>query len=347
MNKKNEKKNKEEFSINYYEKIIQDLQYTNSLINNRNISLEKELELIKNKYNLCKQDLSDINMHISICKETQDKIIKDLKERNNYLEQLYMSKGNKYNNDENSIISKNKEVMDKIHNFIEKMKILFDNEIEKDINEEDYLDIFCNNIIKMNEDLLLCKTELNKKIHEINKLKHEIQNMKLYQNNYNNYNNNFINNIPKDFARVKTPVGNYKNKLKVLNNTRNIQIYPTVEKSNSPKSLRNRIDNNISIPKTPQLNLQTYKDKYNNDISINRSKNKKINIEKKLFNSRSYNSYKTLKETEKDRNYKFLMENLNNNVNPKTNEDIIQNVMEKVRHLESTFNNIPNQNNKI
>ena len=64
MNKNYVMENFEEY--NYDENIIQNLQYTNTLLNQRNISLEKELEKIKNKYNLCKQDLNNINKHISI-----------------------------------------------------------------------------------------------------------------------------------------------------------------------------------------------------------------------------------------------------------------------------------------
>jgi predicted nucleic acid-binding Zn-ribbon protein len=135
MNKNYVMENFEEY--NYDENIIQNLQYTNSLLNQRNISLEKELEKIKNKYNLCKQDLNNINKHISICKNNQDKIIKDLRERNDYLEQL--NTNSKENN--------------KLNSFIKKMKILFNNNnIEgEDIKDEDYLDIIGNNIIKMNE----------------------------------------------------------------------------------------------------------------------------------------------------------------------------------------------------
>ena len=345
MNQKYEIQNDEDvFNLNYYENIIQDLQYTNALINNRNLSLEKELEIIKNKYNLCKQDLNDINMHISICKDTQDKIIKDLTERNDYLEQLNLTKENKEINEANEL-SKKKNITDKIHNFIEKMKKLFEYDDKGNKSDEDYLDIIENNIIKINEELLLCKTDLNKKIHEINKLKHEMQNVKLYQNNYiNNYNNN----IPKDYNRVKTPLGHYKNKIKFLNNNKNIEIFPSINNSNSPKSLRNKIDNNISIPKTPQLNLQTFNDSYNKDISKGRNKNKKISIEKKLINSRSLNpqNFKTLKEAENERKYNFQRENLNNNENLNS-DDVIEGIMNNVKHLEKTFNNRPYQKNNI
>lgn len=306
MNKNYVMENFEEY--NYDENIIQNLQYTNSLLNQRNISLEKELEKIKNKYNLCKQDLNNINKHISICKNNQDKIIKDLKERNDYLEQL--NTNSKENN--------------KLNSFIKKMKILFNNNnIEgEDIKDEDYLDIIGNNIIKMNEEFLLCRNELNKKIHEYNLLKQEIQNMKL----------NINSNIPKNYnTRVKTPIGHNKSKLNNLN--KNIISFPTVDINNSPKSFRNN-NNKIPIPKTPQLNPQMYKDMINNEnISLRRKNNNKINIDKKLINSHSLkalNKYKNLKESNNIYQRNNIIENNNSN-------DPIQNLMNKVKQLEKAF----------
>lgn len=306
MNKNYVMENFEEY--NYDENIIQNLQYTNSLLNQRNISLEKELEKIKNKYNLCKQDLNNINKHISICKNNQDKIIKDLKERNDYLEQL--NTNTKENN--------------KLNLFIKKMKILFNNNnIEgEDIKDEDYLDIIGNNIIKMNEEFLLCRNELNKKIHEYNLLKQEIQNIKL----------NINSNIPKNYnTRVKTPIGHNKSKLNNLN--KNIISFPTVDINNSPKSFRNN-NNKIPIPKTPQLNPQMYKDMINNEnISLRRKNNNKINIDKKLINSHSLkalNKYKNLKESNNIYQRNNIIENNNSN-------DPIQSLMNKVKQLEKAF----------
>jgi hypothetical protein len=306
MNKNYVMENFEEY--NYDENIIQNLQYTNSLLNQRNISLEKELEKIKNKYNLCKQDLNNINKHISICKNNQDKIIKDLKERNDCLEQL--NTNTKENN--------------KLNSFIKKMKILFNNNnIEgEDIKDEDYLDIIGNNIIKMNEEFLLCRNELNKKIHEYNLLKQEIQNMKL----------NINSNIPKNYnTRVKTPIGHNKSKLNNLN--KNIISFPTVDINNSPKSFRNN-NNKIPIPKTPQLNPQMYKDMINNEnISLRRKNNNKINIDKKLINSHSLkalNKYKNLKESNNIYQRNNIIENNNSN-------DPIQSLMNKVKQLEKAF----------
>ena len=306
MNKNYVMENFEEY--NYDENIIQNLQYTNSLLNQRNISLEKELEKIKNKYNLCKQDLNNINKHISICKNNQDKIIKDLKERNDYLEQL--NTNSKENN--------------KLNSFIKKMKILFNNNnIEgEDIKDEDYLDIIGNNIIKMNEEFLLCRNELNKKIHEYNLLKQEIQNMKL----------NINSNIPKNYnTRVKTPIGHNKSKLNNFN--KNIISFPTVDINNSPKSFRNN-NNKIPIPKTPQLNPQMYKDMINNEnISLRRKNNNKINIDKKLINSHSLkalNKYKNLKESNNIYQRNNIIENNNSN-------DPIQSLMNKVKQLEKAF----------
>ena len=324
MDKKNSMENSEEFTTNYYENIIQNLQYTNTLLNNRNISLEKELEIIKNKYNFCKQDLNDINKHISICKDTQDKIIKDLKERNDYLEKMNITKDN------------NNNIKEKLHSFVEKIRILFEHDIKEEKSDEDYLDVIGNKIIKLNEEFLLNRNELNKRVLEVNKLKNEIQNMKL-----NNNNNNFMNNyIPNNYSRVKTPMARSKNKFKYLNNNKNIQINPEEEYSNSPKSFRNKMNNNISIPKTPQINPETF-----NDISLSKNKDKKINLEKKLINSHSLNSskFRTLKESEKDINYFYQNENLNNNNKNLNSNDLIQSLMNNVKHLESTFNKRPNQ----
>ena len=337
-------KNSNEFNINYNEKIIQDLQYTNALLNNRNISLEKELDFLKAKYNLCKQDLNEINKHISICKDNQDKIINDLRNRNDYLEKLHLSKNSNDINKE----TKNKN-NDKLHLFIEKMKILFNDETKEIINEEEYLDILGNNIIKMNEEFLLCRNELNKRTHENNKLKHEIQNMKLNNINLNNNNNITNYNPPKGHTRVKTPLGHYKEKLKYLNNRKNIEIYPTVEKSNSPKSLRNKENNiQIQIPKTPQLNIKDYMNNNSNDIKLINRKNNIINLDRKLINSQSYSSFKfkTLKETEDEKKYFNSNTNLNDDINQNSNE-IIQNLMNNIKHLENTFNNRPNQSNNI
>jgi hypothetical protein len=325
MNKNKRMKNIEEFNENYNEKIIQDLKYTNSLLNNRNISLEKELDFLKNKYNLCKQDLNEINKHISICKENQDKIINDLK-GNEQLEKL-----NSSNNNINPEI--NKKNSDKLHLFLEKMKILFNDKTYEDINDEEYLDILGNTIIKMNQDFLLCRNELNKKIHENNKLKHEIQNMKLKSININS-NTNY--NIPN--TRVKTPIGQYKEKMKYLNNI----------KSNSPRSIRNKDNNNnIQMPKTPQLNIKDYINN-NKDIKHINRKNNTINLDRKLINSQSYSSFKfkTLKESEKEEKYFNSNTNLNDNVNQNSN-DIIQTLMNNIKHLENTFNNRPNQSNNI
>ena len=323
MDKKNSMENSEEFTTNYYENIIQNLQYTNTLLNNRNISLEKELEKIKNKYNFCKQDLNDINKHISICKDTQDKIIKDLKERNDYLEKMNITNDN------------NNNIKEKLHSFVEKIRILFEHDIKEEKSDEDYLDVIGNKIIKLNDEFLLNRNELNKRVLEVNKLKNEIQNMKL------NNNNNFMNNyIPNNYSRVKTPMARSKNKFKYLNNNKNIEINDSEENSNSPKSFRNKMNNNISIPKTPQINQETF-----NDISLSKNKDKKINLEKKLINSHSLNSskFRTLKETEKDINYFYQNENLNNNNKNLNSNDLIQSLMNNVKHLESTFNKRPNQ----
>ena len=105
------------------------MQYLNSFLNKKNLALESQLELIKNKYNEAKADIDDINKHISFCKENQDKIISDLIERNNYLENLFSKENNKNDNKldikkEKEEISNNKSNIN-LHLFIYKMKKYF------------------------------------------------------------------------------------------------------------------------------------------------------------------------------------------------------------------------------
>ena len=309
-----------------YEKIIQDLQYTNSLLNKRNLLLESQLENIKNKYNQTKQDINDINKHISICKENQNKIISDLKQ----------SKDNINISDDY--------VNDKVHLFVEKMKMIFNIEIEEDIKDEDYLEKFGNYLIKFNEEFILCRNDLNNKIHEINKLKHEVQNLELNyinMNKYNNKTNNLDINFSKDYYRAKTPVGHDKKNLKPLINIQNNNINQSID--NSPKSLKNKNKYNIPIPKTPQINLEEYNyNKYNNKLPVNNK------IEKKLINSHSSRAYKfkTLSESEYDKNInKYLNpETTLNNKEHLNSEEIIQNLMTNMKHLENTLNKNPKNN---
>ena len=143
---------------------------------------------------------------------------------------------------------------------------------------------------------------------------------------------NINSNIPKNYnTRVKTPIGHNKSKLNNLN--KNIISFPTVDINNSPKSFRNN-NNKIPIPKTPQLNPQMYKDMINNEnISLRRKNNNKINIDKKLINSHSLkalNKYKNLKESNNIYQRNNIIENNNSN-------DPIQNLMNKVKQLEKAF----------
>ena len=64
-----------------------------------------------------------------------------------------------------------------------------------------------------------------------------------------------------------------------------------------------------------------------------------------MINSHSLNpnKFKTLKDFEKEHSYKKTTFNINNN-NSDTN-DVIQNLMNNIKHLEITFNKRPNRDN--
>ena len=198
------------YSVNNYQKILQDFQYLNALLNKKNIALENELELLKNKYNEAKNDIDDINKHISICKENQEKVMSDLIERNDYLENLLSKNVNENlnvnNNEDNNKNNINKNNENELSNykknmnlnlFIYKMKKIFKNDIEMNdkITDEEYLNQISNNIIKINDELIKCKSDIEQKDLEINNLKNENKTLKLklQQLNYNNNNKQSIN----------------------------------------------------------------------------------------------------------------------------------------------------------
>ena len=62
--------------ISSLRKKISDLEYTNSLLSQKNAFLEKKLEEITNKYNNIRKDLIEIEEHINFCKENQIEILK-------------------------------------------------------------------------------------------------------------------------------------------------------------------------------------------------------------------------------------------------------------------------------
>lgn len=320
-----------QYTINNYQKIIKDLQYSNSFLNQKNLSLESALEFIKNKYNSTKNDLVDINKHITICKENQDKIISNLIKRNNYLENMISKKDSLKNNNEN--INK-EEILDnknnnKLNYFIFKIKQLFkddnNNEKNQSIKDEDYLNNIINNIIKIKNELNKYKKELEIKSIELNKLKNENQELKLKfrQINLNNAeftkisnNNSNIYSSSTNYSRTKTPIGprnlsglsknnnsNFEYKDNYSYNKNKIPIFMNKFNSHSPSPLRNNLINNLSkLKKNRELDAQTFNtEKMNenlnnemikNNISFNKRKNKILENEKKLISSHSLSSIK-------------------------------------------------------
>lgn len=351
-------------TINNYQKLIQDLQYSNAFLNKKNLSLESELESIKNKYNDTKNDLKDINKHISICKENQEKIISDLIERNNQLEAL--CKNNKDNNcikieeksDKNNI---------KLKYFIFKMKQIFNdsknNNLEKNdkIKDEDYLKIITDNIIKMNEELNKHRNDLEQKIVEINKLKKENHMLKIKLRNLfhknNNINNSNFYSTSTNYKRVKTPI--YNNKLlkpgsgnisnlefkdSLSNNKIQLPMFIGKYNSHSPSPLRNNFVNNLSKTRGPEeFNMQTYfTENSNSNEAVN---NVSFNNKKRMKNSYSLNSikFRTLGDFENNKNnFSKLSKTPFINQQCTNSKNCLQNLMNNVEQLENALKDSEN-----
>ncbi len=358
---------KTQTTINNYQKLIQDLQYSNAFLNKKNLSLESELESLKNKYNETKNDLNDINKHISICKENQEKIIADLIERNNQLEALCK-------NDKNSNCSKMEEKPDKgsvkLKYFIFKMKQIFNDgknnnlEANDKIKDEDYLNIITNNIIKMNEELNKHRNDLEQKIDEINKLKNENQILKIKFRNLINKNKNINISNPNfystatNYKRMKTPV--YNNKLLKIGNdnisnlefkdnlsSNKIQLPMFISKynSHSPSPLRNNFVNNLSRTRGPEdfNNMQTYFTENSN--SNEAASNAPFNKKKRMKNSYSLNSikFKTLGDFENNKNnYSHLSKTPFINQQYTNSKNCLQNLMNNVAQLENALKDSEN-----
>ena len=350
--------------IDNYQKLIQNLQYSNAFLNKKNLSLESELESLKSKYNDTKNDLKDINKHISICQENQDKIISDLIERNNQLEELCK-------NNKNNICKKIEEKSDKsnikLKYFIFKMKQIFNdgknNSLESNdkIKDEDYLNIITNNIIQINEELNTHRNDLEQKIVEINKLKNENQILKiklrnLFHKNKNVTNSNFYS-TSTNYIRKKTP--EYNNKLLKIgsNNISNLEFKDSLSSnkiqlpmfigkynSHSPSPLRNNLVNNLSKTRGPEdFNKQTYftENSNSNEAGSNVSFNKK----KKMKNSYSLNSikFKTLSDFENNKNnYSQIPKSPYINQAFKNSKNCLKNLMNNVEQLENALKDSEN-----
>ena len=371
---------KTQYILNNYQKIINDLQYTNALINKKNLDLESELEFIKNKYNAVKNDINDINNHISICKENQDKIISELIERNTYLENLISpnDKNDKKFDEKKELLENKSNINLNLNLFIYKMKKLFNNpDIDGKIKDEDYLNILYNNVLKINEELIITKKELEKKYFELSRLEKEnhILKEKLQQMHYNNkppiniYKNNSNYQISSiDYRHAKTPmersqimplaindnISNFDFKDNYSNYSQNKSRFPLFigkYKSHSPSPLRNNLINNLSkSPNVSDFKIQTYNTENISNLSFP-FKNNKI-LEKRLVNSRSIGSmkFKTLNDLENDKNnnkYQFPKATLVSQ-QCANSKNSLQSLMNNVAQLESalkeTQNNIYEDN---
>jgi hypothetical protein len=361
-------------SVNNYQKILQDFQYLNALLNRKNLALENELSLLKNKYNDTKLDIDDINKHILICKENQEKIISDLTEKNNYLENILSKKvnDNNKNMDEN-----NKEILNNKNNinlnlFIYKMKKIFKNNIEMndEIKDEDYLNIISNNIIQLNDELIKCKKDIEQKDFEINNLKNENKSLKLkiQQINYNNkqsinvskeYSSNYFNSSTDCFVEKKPRIV-HNNLINLTNDNisdfllkDNYSNYsgqikrPNFQAKFTPFShspLRNNFINNLSrTPLLENLKKKTYNINNNNNNNNNNIHfNKKYgftnnNNEKRLINSRSYGSLKIKSLNQFNNNND--MNTMDNYMTPKVNL-VNQQCINSKNSLQCLMNNV-------
>ena len=132
-------------------KKISDLEYSNSLLSQKNAILEKKLEQITNKYNNIRNELIDIEEHINFCKENQIAIL-DLKRddliNNPTIKNLNISNSNA-----------------DFYEFKKKLKVLFEynDEFMKSCDRDIYNLIIDDISSLKNENIILKKTidELN------------------------------------------------------------------------------------------------------------------------------------------------------------------------------------------
>lgn len=167
----------EEIQANEFLKKINDLEFENSLLSQRNNLLEKQLESLTNKYNELKNELFDIEHHIILCKNNQTQLVN------------FNNKIKKNLNSFNFNVFKNK------------IKILFeydDNFMEND-SEVTIFNMIIDNIENIqNENLSLRKTleDLNTIIYNIKKSNNNLEDDNIYNNfNNNNPSYNYTNNF--------------------------------------------------------------------------------------------------------------------------------------------------------
>ena len=254
------------------------------------------------------------------------------------------------------------------------MKKLFNdknNNLNEKINDEDYLNIITNNIIKLNEELNVYKREIERKNLEINRLSKENQLLKIrlqklnyakrqplkIPNYYTNYYSSSLENAQIKSSEKRQLMSfenhsNYNIHLKdnyscYSNNQVNMPKFNNKYKLESPSPLRNNLINNI--PKTPNVKdfkLQNYASKnYNNNIPYFNKKISNEMIGKKLVNSRSISSlkFKTLNDIEDDKTnkYQYPKATLVNQQGLKS-KNSLQSLMDNVTQLENALKGTQN-----
>ena len=232
-------RNQFEIQAKEYIKKIEDLQYDNSLLTQKNKLLEKQLESITSKYNDLKKELIDIETHINFCKENQLEII---------------------NLSQNDNISNTKELnIQNFNSFKNKIKTLFeyDENFMKTDSEEVVFNMIIDDINNIrNENLSLKKT--------LQELKKMIENNKNFNSNNNINNNNFDNNnINNDINEInyEQDINYNKNNIRTGNDRFNYNI--TTDIDNNLELNNEDFNTNLNNRKNSKMDLKILMDNIN------------------------------------------------------------------------------------
>ena len=252
-------RNQFEIQANEYIKKIEDLQYDNSLLTQKNKLLEKQLESITSKYNDLKKELIDIETHINFCKENQLEII---------------------NLSQNDNISNTKELnIQNFNSFKNKIKTLF--EYDENFMKTDSEGVVFNMIIDdinniRNENLSLKKT--------LQELKKMIENNKNF--NSNNNINNDINEI-----NYEQDINYNKNNIRTGNDRFNYNL--TTDIDNNLELNNEDFNTNLNNRKNSKMDLKILMDNINdlNNALKTNPNNYNYNLSRHYNNNNFYSSY--------------------------------------------------------
>ena len=262
-------RNQFEIQANEYIKKIEDLQYDNSLLTQKNKLLEKQLESITSKYNDLKKELIDIETHINFCKENQLEII---------------------NLSQNDNISNTKELnIQNFNSFKNKIKTLFeyDENFMKTDSEEVVFNMIIDDINNIrNENLSLKKT--------LQELKKMIENNKNFNSNNNINNNNFDNNnINNDINEInyEQDINYNKNNIRTGNDRFNYNL--TTDIDNNLELNNEDFNTNLNNRKNSKMDLKILMDNINdlNNALKTNPNNYNYNLPRHYNNNNNNNNF--------------------------------------------------------